>query len=235
MQIRGALREYRGCADGRQRFGPGEGNSMVLAPEKKQPRARAPRTVRMTLDEFLNSPDERYSEWVDGKVTYLSVNDPHQERSVLLSAILNIYVRARGIGVILTAPYAMKLVMRPSGREPDIMFIATHNLNRNTYKFLDGPADMAVEIICTDSRTRDRRDKFFEYALSGVREYWMIDYEVQRADFYQLTDYGTYDPIPVVDGIFNSLVIPGFRLRADWLWQRPLPLIIELIKDWQLL
>ena len=54
--------------------------------------------------------------------------------------------------------------------------------------FLDGPADLVIEVISDDSVTRDRVEKFDEYLEAGVREYWVIDPRPgqQRALFYVL-------------------------------------------------
>ena len=50
--------------------------------------------------------------------------------------------------------------------------------------YLDGPADVVVEIISPESRLRDRGEKFAEYEMGGVREYWLIDSERHEADWY---------------------------------------------------
>jgi Uma2 family endonuclease len=48
------------------------------------------------------------------------------------------------------------------------------------------PADLAVEIVPTESRLRDRGQKLAEYEMGGVREYWIIDPERRQAAFYVL-------------------------------------------------
>jgi Uma2 family endonuclease len=89
--------------------------------------------------------------------------------------LLNIYVTARTLGVIFTAPYQMRLHQPPRGREPDILFVAQSNLGRITKQYLDGPADLVIEVISPEISGRDRGDKFYEYETAGVREYWLID------------------------------------------------------------
>ena len=71
-----------------------------------------------------------------------------------------------------------------------------------------------------------RGDKFYEYQEAGVREYWIIDPRPgkERADFYILDAANRFQPaLPDAQGIFHSLVLPGFALRLDWLWQNPAP------------
>ena len=57
-----------------------------------------------------------------------------------------------------------------------------------------GPADLVVELISDNSVTRDRRDKFGEYAAAGVPEYWLFDPRPHRqtAAFFHLTEEGSY-------------------------------------------
>jgi Uma2 family endonuclease len=98
---------------------------------------------------------------------------------------------------------------------------------------LVGPADLAVELISDDSVTRDRRDKFAEYAAAGIPEYWLLDPrpDHHRADFYALGPDRTYEAIPLdAEGRFASRVLPGFWLDPAWLWQDPLPKPAEILR-----
>jgi Uma2 family endonuclease len=109
-----------------------------------------------------------------------------------------------------------------NGREPDLMFIATANLARLGQKYLDGPADLVIEMVSEDSVVRDRDDKFSEYQDAGVREYWIIDPRPnrRRADFYVMGENGKYQPVPIPnDNRYHSTVLPGFWLDLEWLWQ----------------
>ena len=122
----------------------------------------------------------------------------------------------------------MRIVPGRSSREPDLLFVARDHRDRIADKRVEGPADLVVELISDDSVTRDRVDKSREYEAAGIPEYWLLDPRPrqQRADFYQLTGAGTYRPVsPDADGRYHSVVVPGFWLRPDWLWQDPLPAV----------
>jgi Uma2 family endonuclease len=63
----------------------------------------------------------------------------------------------------------------------------------------------------------------------GVREYWMIDPNRQTAEFLRNLQ-GKWESIPLGrEGIFHSLVVPGFWLRVDWLWAEELPDPLETV------
>ena len=192
---------------------------------------------RMTFEEFLEWCDEKtFAEWVDGEVILMSpVSLAHQDLAAFLAALLRLFVEANNRGLVLTAPFLMKLAVRPSGREPDVMFIARERLGNLKNVYLDGPADLAIEVISPESRPRDRKDKYYEYQQAGVREYWWFDPIRQEVQFYRLNDEGLYTVVPVgEDGIFRSAVLEGLWLKVDWLWQEPLPQLMYILKEWGL-
>lgn len=126
----------------------------------------------------------------------------------------------------------MRLPNIPSGREPDLFFVATPHRDRLKETYLDGPADLVVEIVSPESRLRDRGEKFAEYELGGVREYWIVDPELRRADFYRLDSQGRYrlaEPEP--GEVYRAGTIPGFWLRIEGLWQEPLPSPLRTVAE----
>lgn len=189
---------------------------------------------KLTYEEFLEWCDEdTWAEWVDGEVVMLSpASKQHQLIKKLLVAMLDAYVQRHDLGVVLDAPFQMKTGEDLPGREPDILFVAKEYLARLKENYLDGPADLVVEIISVESRLRDRGEKFAEYELGGVREYWLIDPEEKGMDFYLLDKRGRYRPVdPDKEGVYRSQVITGFWLRVGWLLQEPLPPVIETLRE----
>ncbi len=184
--------------------------------------------VPMTYEEWLAWPGSqgRVTEWVDGQVIVFDMPSKfHQDILGFLYVLLSWYVRALGLGAVIMAPFEMRLSPRRS-REPDIVFVAHEHADRLDATRLDGPADLAVEIVSPDSARRDQQEKLEEYAALGVREYWVFDSRPGRQDarFYQLGPDGRYGFVPPdADGRYHSTMLPGFWLRPDWLWQEPLP------------
>lgn len=175
----------------------------------------------MTYEEFLNLADEDLpAEWVDGEVIVTSLaRDRHQDIVRFLTAVLSVFVETHEPGAVRPAPFQMKLAR--SGREPDVLFIAQEHLDRLKATYLDGPADLVIEITSPESVGRDRGEKFYEYEQANIPEYWLIDPERKRAEFYRLDENGQYQLVPQEAGVYRSRVLEGFWLRADWLWQTP--------------
>jgi Uma2 family endonuclease len=154
----------------------------------------------------------------------------HQRIGSFLEHILYNYVESRQLGETFRAPFQMKLDF--SGREPDIIYISSPHLDQIKKVYMEGPADMVIEIISTESRKRDRKDKFAEYESAGIPEYWLIDPIRKQAEFYRLGDDGFYHPVPLdAEGKYHSEVIQDFWLKPSWLWQEPLPPVWEIRKE----
>jgi Uma2 family endonuclease len=202
--------------------------------ETERPIAQTlPPPGRMSFEDFLEHGPETHAEWVDGKVINLSPPiETHQDVSDFLTALLRHFVEDYGAGRVLSAPFLMRTGPGLPGREPDILFVSNDNIDRLKRTHLEGPADLVVEIISPESRQRDRGDKFIEYQQGGVREYWLLDPESMRAEFYTL-ESDAYVAIPVEDnGAFRSRVLPGLWLRVEWLFQRPLPSLRSVLAAW---
>lgn len=185
----------------------------LLAPS--QPR-------QMTYEEFLSWADEdTLAEWVDGGVAmYTPASDRHQDLAGFLITVMRIYTESRQLGIVRSAPFQMKLAH--TGREPDLLFIAQEHQDRLKETYLDGPADLVVEIVSPESIGRDRGVKFYEYEEANIPEYWLIDPQREQAEFYQLDEQGRYCLVsPGAEGIYHSRVLPDFDLPVAWLWHPP--------------
>ena len=194
---------------------------------------RVPPEGKITFEQFLNWCDENtWAEWVDGEVIMVSpASADHQDLGSLLEVVLRIFVEAGDLGKVMRAPFVMRLPAKPSGREPDLIFIDRQRLDLLKHSFLDGPGDVVVEIVSPESIGRDRGDKFAEYESAGVKEYWLLDPDRRSAEFYELGASGLYHLTPIIDGVYRSQVISGFWLRVEWLWARPLPATLDLLRE----
>ncbi len=195
----------------------------------------APHPPRTTWEEFLDWCDEdTYAEWVEGEVQIMTApGTKHQDLVGFLGILLRHFAEAHDLGRIFFGPFLVRLPR--SGRLPDVIFIAREHLDRLGEVYLEGPLDLAIEIVTPESRTRDRREKLREYEEAGVHEYWIFDFERRQAEFYGLDDAGKYAALPVEDGIFRSVVLSGLWLKVEWLWQEPLPPLMSVLREWGLI
>jgi hypothetical protein len=68
--------------------------------------------------------------------------------------VLGAYAEVHRVGRVLDGPFQMKRAR--SGCEPDVQFLTNAHLDRLKKAYLDGPADLAVEIISPESVGCDR-------------------------------------------------------------------------------
>lgn len=200
---------------------------------------RVPPKNKVSFEEYIEWLDEdTRAEWVDGEITLMPspATLDHQNCGGFLYKILDLYAEANDLGHVVLAPYVMKLAAISRGREPDIIFVRKDREHLLTRHYLDGPADLAVEIVSPDSKRRDRKEKFSEYEAAGVREYWMFDPDHKTAEFYQLGDDGRYRRAEIgADGIYHSKVIESFWMKVEWLWQTPMPATLDVLRELKIL
>jgi Uma2 family endonuclease len=161
----------------------------------------------------------------------VSVAERHAAILMFLATLFNLAAGLGELGAVYSEPFQMRLPrwMR-RGRSPDIIFVAREHLGRLQRHYLDGPADIVVEILSPESVRRDRILKRAEYEQAGVPEYWLVDHEQQLAEILRLGSDGRYETVFAGGaGSYQSVVLPQLRLRIEWLWERP-PMV-EVLRE----
>jgi Uma2 family endonuclease len=202
---------------------------LATAPPRRSP-------VRMSYERFLRTymNGERL-EWVNGEVVPMPpISGPHSRESNFVVRWVGEWVEENELGEIRTDPFQMKAGPDLPGRAPDLIFVANRNLPRLHDSHLEGPADVAVEIISPSTKTIDRVDKFREYEAGGVREYWIIDPATRQAEFYRLGRDGKYRLVKTdEEEVFRSQALKGFWIKVGWLWSPPT--LRDIRREWGIL
>ncbi|MCL0064887.1 Uma2 family endonuclease [Dehalococcoidia bacterium] len=187
----------------------------------------------ISFEEFLEWCDEdTLAEWVEGEVIIHSpASRQHQELFGSLLSVLKAFVQVKGLGRVYGEQFMVKLLHKEACRMPDILFISKERENQLKGTYFEGSPDLIVEITSQESRRRDKGEKFQEYEREGVKEYWLIDPELKEAHFYRRDEEGKLrEENPDASGIYYSKVLPGFKLKAEWLWQDS-PSIMEALQE----
>ncbi len=179
----------------------------------------------VSFEDFLTRYSEQHAEWLMGKVILIVTNNTiHDRIQTLLVTLLNLFVSFRGLGRVLSAGVPMYISEDQPAREPDIMVVLSQNKDQIKQNRLQGPADIAVEIVSPESSKRDHGDKLDEYEAAGVREYWLFDPLRQQTSIYEFGADSRYRQRPLDEqGRITSGVLPGFVLDPTLLWQDDLP------------
>jgi Uma2 family endonuclease len=193
-------------------------------------------SAAMTEEEFEAWCDEDVkAEYVDGEVIVHSpVSTRHSDMVLFLAGLMRLVVQQHDLGRILGPELQVRL--RPGLRRvPDLLFVAKERADRIQPTLVEGAPDLIVEVVSPDSVERDWREKYWEYQTAGVGEYWVVDLEYQRLAVYRLDEQSRYQAVPAEEGVYRSQVLPGFWLRAGWLWQEPLPNELDMAREMGLL
>jgi Uma2 family endonuclease len=182
----------------------------------------------MSFDEFLTRYEGVRAEWLPGGEVEILVSNnlTHNDLLGFLHTLLSIYLGFTRQARLMLAGFPMR-IPGGSAREPDLLIVLPEHLNRVRETYLDGIADIAVEIVSPESIDRDYRVKLEEYEAAGVPEYWLIDPRRRLAVFYTLEEADgerVYRARPLdARNRLHSAVLPGFTLDPALLWQDPLP------------
>jgi len=199
-----------------------------MAATLNEPAVGGERRIKMSYEEYLAWPEEGVqAEWADGEmIIFMPPKDLHQAAVGFIYRLIAQFVDLLKLGAVRVAPLEMRVRPDAPAREPDVFFVAQQHIERLTADRLDGPADLAIEVISDESVSRDRGDKFYEYQEGGVRECWIIDPRPgkERVDCYWLTPEERFQAIlPDAHGRYHSTVLPEFWFRPEWHWQAPTP------------
>ncbi len=185
----------------------------------------------VSFENFLKFFGNHHAEWLVGKVISVVTNNTrHNAILGLLYNLLSLFLGYKHLGRVLLAGVPMKVADRKPAREPDLLIVLNENVHRIKETYLDGPADVVVEIVSPESTHRDRGAKLSEYEAAGVPEYWLLDPLRTEANVYALGDDGRYHPLSKdSEGRLVSQVLPGFALHPDLLWREEPPTGAELV------
>ena len=146
--------------------------------------------IRFTYQDYLQLPEDRRYEIVDGELFMVPAPTPyHQRVSLKLEQLLYNHVTQRKLGEIFHAPCDL-LVSEIDIVQPDIFYISIGRLSIIKEKNIQGTPDLVVEIVCAGTAFRDRGIKQKLYARAGVKEYWIVDPEARTIDVMALGPHG---------------------------------------------
>jgi Uma2 family endonuclease len=191
----------------------------------------AHRSGVFTYDDFCALVhDDQKADLIDGVIYMASPeNREANDLFVWLLTVMQLYARRKKLGKIHGSRFACRLddVNSP---EPDILFVAAANVKRIKYGGVEGPPDLAVEIVSPESVERDYDKKRRQYQRFKIPEYWIIDERERKVTLLRLDARGKYREVAPRKGIFHSQALEGFWLDPNWLWQDPFPDELETLQ-----
>jgi Uma2 family endonuclease len=190
------------------------------------------RTGCHTFEDFCALvPDGQKADLIDG-VIYMASPDNTDADDLFgwLFAVLSIYVEEKELGRIFGSRVAFRLDDRNSP-EPDIAFLRIESADRIERGRVEGPPDLAIEIVSPESVERDYKKKRKQYQRFGVSEYWIIDQEARVVLLLRRNTRGRFEEAQPRRGKLHSEALPGFWLDPNWLWKMPRPSRLAIVQQ----
>lgn len=157
------------------------------------------------------TPEHKW-EFIQGEVVMHSpALNRHLLATMQLHDLMRAHVRLKSLGAVYIEK-AMTCFPR-NDYEPDIMFFGLTKARLTSPDTLKFPIpDLIVEVLSPSTEGRDRGIKFQDYALHGVKEYWIIDPVAESVEVYRLAGE-IYPPVErQTDGTLCSDAIAGFEI-----------------------
>ena len=152
-------------------------------------RSATPASVKFTYADVLNFPnDGKRHEIIDGEhYATPSPNTKHQRIVRRLVGALDRYLEQHPIGDVFIAPFDV-VFSDVDVVEPDLLYISRERAGMLTDQHVRGAPDLVVEILSPGTRKTDEVTKRKRYELFGVREYWIVDPELDAIKIYRRVD-----------------------------------------------
>jgi Uma2 family endonuclease len=164
--------------------------------------------------------EDMKAEFINGEVIIHSpVTDEHESASFDLASLLHIYTTINKSGRI--THEKLMIALTRNNYEPDICFFGTAKAK----KFKEGqklyPApDFIAEVTSKSTEKMDRGVKFEDYALHGIKEYWIIDPRHKTIEKYLLVNKKYELEEKLVQGEISSKVIKGFKIPVKAIFDK---------------
>lgn len=174
----------------------------------------------MSVQEWLDLPEDTEGELVDGRLAEEEVPDALHELAVAwLITLLNTWLGPRGF---VLGSELKTLTREKTGRKPDLTVFLAGRPAPPRRGPIRQPADILVEVVSASPRDerRDRVEKMAEYAAFGVPFYWLLDPALGSFEVFQRNADGNY--VKVVGATSGRVEpvpgCPGLAVDLDALW-----------------
>jgi Uma2 family endonuclease len=131
-----------------------------------------------TAQALLEAGDIGRCELVRGRLRVMTpASGMHGWVAARVAARLFRHVEATGCGVVLAAETGFLISRQPdSVRAPDAAFVAAGRAHLIPARgWVQGPPDLAVEVLSPDDRPADVEEKVADWLSSGTRAVWLVD------------------------------------------------------------
>lgn len=180
---------------------------------------------KLTYDDLQAFPDDLLRrEIIDGEL-YVSAapNVRHQEILGRLHLAFGVLLEAHPeLGRVFFAPFDV-VFTNHDVVEPDLVFVTADQLAILNEKNASGAPALLVEVLSPSTRRTDERQKRQLFERGGVREYWIVDPELDLVKVFRRGGDGTLPRVSELTAdakdILATPLLPGLEIALDHLFR----------------
>lgn len=144
---------------------------------------------KFTYEDYLLLPEDKRYELIEGELLMVPLPGVwHQKVIGNLYFQLKRLVEEKALGELFISPLDIVLSQFDIV-QPDIVFIAKEHVDIITEENIQGPPDIAVEVLSSDEQ-RDKVIKKKLYAKFGIKEYWLVNPKNEQVEVMVLDEQG---------------------------------------------
>lgn len=166
-----------------------------------------------SAEQLARSHDLGRCELVRGELVMMSpTGEEHGWIAAILTGHLMAWVRPRDLGRVYGAEAGFVIGHDPDTvRAPDVSFVRAERLGSTPSKgFLQGPPDLAVEVVSPNDRAGEVLAKVHQWLDVGCRAVWLVDPESRMVTVYRSRTQIV--ALALSDQLTGEDLLPGFSL-----------------------
>ena len=173
--------------------------------------------IKFTYEDYLGFPDDgNRHEIIDGE-HYVTPAPLTKHQRISANLLVHLYRHCSHIkaGLVLAAPTDV-VFSKTDVVQPDLLFVAKNREHIVTRENIQGAPDFIIEILSETTKRRDERTKRTLYERFRVKEYWLIDPELETVKIFRLHNrrYSVPEELNTTqaDSRISASVLPGFSI-----------------------
>ncbi len=166
--------------------------------------------------DYWKLPEGEPVELVRGRL--IMSPSPSTLHQTVISRLIRVLQRAEDVaeGLMFVSPMDV-ILSDDTILQPDLLYISKERRNIVGDR-VEGPPDIAIEILSPGSDRRDRTEKLDLYAKYDVAEYWIVDPAAQIFEFL-LLEQGRFIVAQPANGRYQSPKLPEVEIDLAAFWQ----------------
>jgi Uma2 family endonuclease len=171
------------------------------------------------IKDYKLLPEGAPYQLIEGELVMTPAPNPRHQ-IILGNIVEKVRQYTKGSGITIFSPVDLYFG-EENAYQPDMVYITKQRREIIKDDGIYGTPDLVVEILSPSTAYYDLRKKFRIYEKYGVREYWIVDPEMDSVDVY-LNEQGHFSLTGKAEGKgeLESSLLKGFKVTLDEVFSR---------------